>query len=263
MLTVVASGKAAPGVTTSTWALAVAWPRPVLVADCDPAGGDMAAGLVAGRVSTDRGVLSWSTAARHGVSATAAAGMLPAHAAELPERPDVWFVPGFANATQAHSFTEDTWDRLGRALQCCSAAIGRDALVDAGRLAGQQWAVTVPVLRASDQVLLAVRPTLRSVHAAQDTVTRLRYELGDLARVSALVVGDGPYRAAEVATALEIRLAAQLPADRAAAGALSDGTVMPMKLLLRSPLLRAATGLTQKLIAAGEKAEGDNVAVSR
>jgi Flp pilus assembly CpaE family ATPase len=148
-------------------------------------------------------------------------------------------------------------------LQCCSAAIGRDALVDAGRLAGQQWTVIVPVLRAADQVLLAVRPTLRSVHAAQDTVIRLRYELGELSRVSTLVVGDGPYRAAEVATALEIRLAAQLPADRAAAGALSDGTVIPMKTLLRSPLLRAAAVLAEKLIVAADQAVTDDVAVSR
>ena len=43
MLTVVTSGKAAPGVSTSVWALALSWPRPLLVADCDPAGGDLAA----------------------------------------------------------------------------------------------------------------------------------------------------------------------------------------------------------------------------
>ena len=43
MLTAITSGKAAPGVTTSVWALALTWPRPVLVADGDPAGGDMGA----------------------------------------------------------------------------------------------------------------------------------------------------------------------------------------------------------------------------
>src|SRR5437764_653763 len=50
MLTVVTSGKAAPGVTTSCWALALSWPRRLLVVDCDPAGGDMAAGWLVGRI---------------------------------------------------------------------------------------------------------------------------------------------------------------------------------------------------------------------
>src|SRR5436305_13588648 len=96
VLTVVTSGKAAPGVTTSTWALALSWPRPLLVADCDPAGGDMAPGLLAGRVGLDRGLLSWSTAARRGLPGTAAAALLTEHTVQVPERPEVALLPGFA-----------------------------------------------------------------------------------------------------------------------------------------------------------------------
>ena len=156
MLTVVTSGKAAPGVTTATWALALTWPGPVLVADCDPAGGDMGPGLLAGRVSSEHGLLSWSTSARRGVPALTAASMLAQHVVELPERREVWFLPGFATSTQGFSFTDEIWERLALALARSSAAVGRDALVDAGRLVGDRgnW----PVLRAADQVLLAVRP---------------------------------------------------------------------------------------------------------
>src|SRR3954470_7854122 len=125
MLTVVTSGKAAPGVTTSTWALALSWPRPVLVADCDPAGGDMAPGLLAGRVCLDRGLLSWSTAARRGLTATAAATLLIEHAVQVPERPEVSLLPGFATATQGASFTPETWERLALALEESAAAVGR------------------------------------------------------------------------------------------------------------------------------------------
>jgi 2-keto-3-deoxy-galactonokinase len=96
VLTVVTSGKAAPGVTTATWALALTWPGPVLVADCDPAGGDMGPGLLAGRVSAEHGLLSWSTSARRGVPALTAASMLAQHVVELPERREVWFLPGLA-----------------------------------------------------------------------------------------------------------------------------------------------------------------------
>lgn len=245
MLTVVTSGKAAPGVTTCCWALALAWPRWLLVADCDPAGGDMAAGLLVGRVSAARGLLSWSSAARRCGSAAAAASMLPAHATELPERPGVWFVPGFATATAAESFTEATWTQLASALAQSTSLIGRDALVDFGRVVGQR--ASWPLLRAADRVLLAVRPSVRSVHAAQDVITRLRYELGDLAVVSAMVIGDGPYPAAEVAAALEIPVAAQLPMDRQAAGALSDGASLPWRVLQRSPLLKSARVLAARL----------------
>src|SRR3954463_6554489 len=124
VLTVVASGKSAPGVTTSMWALALSWPGPLLVADCDPAGGDRAPGLLAGRVGLDRGLLSWSTAARRGLAATAAATLLTEHAVQLPERPQVLLLPGFATATQGTSFTPETWERLALALKESGAAVG-------------------------------------------------------------------------------------------------------------------------------------------
>jgi hypothetical protein len=247
MLTVVTSGKAAPGVTTSTWALAMTWPRPLLVADCDPAGGDMAPGLLAGRVSTEHGLLSWSSSARRGIPAMTAATMFGQHVFGLPERPETWFMPGFSNATQGFSFTEETWERLALALERSWASIGRDAIVDAGRLVGERgnW----PVLRTADRVLLAVRPSVRSVHAAQDATTKLRYELGDLLKVSALVIGSGPYSAAEVANSLGIALSGTLPEDRAVAAMFSDGARGSMaKAMQRSPLLKAAAVLGKRLV---------------
>jgi len=247
MLTVVAAGKSAPGATTSAWALALTWPGELLVVDCDPAGGDMAPGLLPGRVVADRGLLSWSAAARGGVPAMAAAAMFAAHAVALPERPQVWLVPGFTTATQSYSFTPQVWERLALALARSSTAIGRDSLVDAGRLVGDRapW----PVLRAADQVIVTVRPTVRSVHAAQDATQRLRHELGDLAKVVALVVGDGPYSAGEVAAALALPLAGALPYDRAAAQVLSDGAAGERG-LHRSPLLRAAGAVAREAVRA-------------
>ncbi len=252
MLTAVTSGKSAPGVTTSTWALALSWPGPLIAADCDPAGGDMAAGLLPGRVSQDRGLLSWSAAARRDRPASGGASMLAAHAVELPEAPGVWLLPGFTNATQGYSFTDEVWERLALVLERSAAATGRDALVDTGRLVGQpaNW----PVLRAADRVLVTVRPSVRSVHAALDLTGRLRDELGDLSKVAALVVGDGPYSAREVASALGLPLAGTLPTDRPAAAALSDGAQATMRSLQRSALLKAAGGLARNL-AAGHQPE--------
>ena len=53
-LIAVAADKGAPGVTTTALALAAVWPRPVLLAECDPAGGDLVYRLPAGACSPSR-----------------------------------------------------------------------------------------------------------------------------------------------------------------------------------------------------------------
>ena len=69
-LVAVASDKGAPGVTTASVVLAAVWPRPVLLAECDPAGGDLLYRFLAadgGRLDPGRGLLSLAVAARRGL----------------------------------------------------------------------------------------------------------------------------------------------------------------------------------------------------
>ncbi len=69
-LVAVAADKGAPGVTTASLALAAVWPRPVLLAECDAAGGDLLYRLPAadgGRLDPQRGLLSLAVAARRGI----------------------------------------------------------------------------------------------------------------------------------------------------------------------------------------------------
>ena len=47
-------------------ALTLVWPRPVLLVEADPAGGDVMAGYLRGQVTCDRGLLQLAIAARHG-----------------------------------------------------------------------------------------------------------------------------------------------------------------------------------------------------
>src|SRR5215471_15442455 len=56
----VASDKGSPGVTTASVVLAAVWPRPVLLAECDPAGGGS-------QLNPGRGMLSLAVAARRGL----------------------------------------------------------------------------------------------------------------------------------------------------------------------------------------------------
>src|SRR5260370_18906938 len=69
-LIAVAADKGAPGVTTAWVALAAVWRRPVLLAECDPAGGDIVyrlPGAGGTRLDPRRGLLSLAVAARHGL----------------------------------------------------------------------------------------------------------------------------------------------------------------------------------------------------
>jgi MinD-like ATPase involved in chromosome partitioning or flagellar assembly len=243
MLVAVTSGKAAPGATTSTWAVALAWQSPLLVIDCDVAGGDMASGLVVGRVSGDHGLLSWVTATRR-APAIEAATMIGQHVVALPEASQVWLMPGLQNAGQAAAMTGGGWDRLALALERAPALIGRDVLVDTGRLGPLScW----PVLRSADQILLTVRPTVRSVRAAMQAAGALRDQLGDLQKVGALVVGAGPYSTKQVAGQLGLPDWGELPDDRAAAAVLSDGSQAGVRGLSQTRLLRAGTALASRL----------------
>ena len=68
-LIAIAADKGSPGVTTTSVALAAVWPRRVLLAEADPAGGDLvyrSAGAHGGVLNPNSGLLSLAATARHG-----------------------------------------------------------------------------------------------------------------------------------------------------------------------------------------------------
>jgi len=220
----VLAGKAAPGATTVAVALTLSWPGPVILVDADPAGGDVMAGLLPGRASTESGLLSWSVAGRH-LPAMEATAAMAHHALALPEAGDAWVMPGLQSAAQAGALTGDV-------------------VVDAGRLGeGSCW----PVIAACDVVLLVVRPTARAVQGSRAAAELLRRRLGDLDAVRLVVNGAGPYSASDVAAALEIEHAHVTPADPRASAALVDGSVATARGLTRSRLVRAAGRIAEQV----------------
>ena len=100
IMVVVAAGKAAPGATCTATALALSWPRPVLLLDADPAGGDVVAGLLPGRAGTQAGVLTWATRTRRG-EVGQAVDEIGAHVLALPEAPHVWVMAGVGDPARA------------------------------------------------------------------------------------------------------------------------------------------------------------------
>ena len=238
----VLAGKASPGATTVAAALTLTWPGPALLVDADPAGGDVVAGLLPGRASTESGLLSWSVATRH-LPALDAAAAVAGHVVALPEAADAWVMPGLQSPVQAQALAGAGWTRLAQALERCPSVLGRDVVVDVGRLAdGSPW----PVISACDVVVLVVRPTARSVQAAHAAAQLLRTRLGDLQSVRLVVNGAGDYPPGQVAAEVGVPVVSSIPADRRAAAALVDGAPATLRGLTRTRLLRAVAALAER-----------------
>src|SRR6202020_2243210 len=141
-LIAVAADKGAPGVTTTAVALAAVWPRAVLLAECDPAGGDLVYRLPSGggdrlrprrgpprpegaaRRAPRRGLLSRAVPARRDLQPA----QLWAHAQKLRGGLDVLL--GVTTAEQGAGL-EPLWGPVGSVLAGLPQA---DVIADCGRL---------------------------------------------------------------------------------------------------------------------------------
>ena len=184
-LIAVAADKGAPGVTTTALALAAVWPRPVLLAECDPAGGDIIyrlPGADRGRLDPGRGLLSLAVAARRGVTPA----QVCEHGQKLPSGLDVLL--GVTTAEQG-SGLDPLWDAIGAALAALPQA---DVIADCGRL-GPDGAY-YELLAHAAAVVLVVRPSLGEVVRLRGRAAALSAAVGQHAgregRVGLLVVVD-------------------------------------------------------------------------
>jgi hypothetical protein len=243
--------RGAPGVSTAALAMTLLWPRPALLAECDPAGGSsVLAGYLRGTVDHSRGLLNLAVAHRHGeLEQTLWSQLVPlTPAAATTDRgstagPDErWLLPGLSDAAQAPSTTA-LWGPLATLLASLERA-GTDVIVDAGRL-GAAHAPT-PLLRQADLVLLVTGTSLPAVAAARARLGVLREELAvtatggtDASAFGLLLVGEGrPYTAREITGALGVPTVAALAWDPASAEVLSAGAT-PGRRFDTSPLVRS------------------------
>jgi hypothetical protein len=237
-LLALASAKGSPGVTTATLALGLTSPaEPLpLVAECDPAGGDMGAWY---DLPGEPGLASLAPAVRLAAVPRDPLELLSAHSQAAPAGLDV--LPAPASAEQAGSalalvpaaFWEDL-DRRGDVL----------VLADCGRL-GPASPAQALVERARLLVLL-VRPFVADLaHLAGMLEGILAGWVRDQ-RVGVVAVGRGQFQAAEIEATLGVEVLAELPEDRQAAAALA-GSATVSGGLQRTALLRAARALAGTL----------------
>ncbi|MEG3628950.1 hypothetical protein [Streptomyces poriticola] len=133
-LIALAADKGSPGVTTAAVALAAVWPRRVLLAETDPAGGDLvyrSAAAHGGPLNPNTGMLS--------IAATARRGLVPDqlwdHVQPLSGGLEV--LVGLGIAEQAAGLA-GLWPTLGRAFSSLAESqhAPADVIADCGRISG-------------------------------------------------------------------------------------------------------------------------------
>nr|WSX50405.1 hypothetical protein OG409_16490 [Streptomyces sp. NBC_00974] len=182
-LIALAADKGSPGVTTAAVALSAVWPRRTLLAETDPAGGDLVyRGLAShgGPLNPNTGMLSIAATARRGL----APDQLWDHAQTLSGGLDV--LVGLGSSEQAAGLVGQ-WPLLGRAF----AALGdsphapADVIADCGRISGDSPAAEL--FAQASLVLLIARTEPESIARVRDRALALSARLHGAQRGAAQV----------------------------------------------------------------------------
>lgn len=208
------SASGAPGVTTTSVALAWNWSRPVLLVEADPGGGSaILAGTFCGMREYRAGLVELATTDLDLADALA-------NVAEPIEGTPVSLLAGPRSHLQVPGL-DPLWAPLVDALDDLDDA-GQDVIVDAGRL-GMRGSPE-PLLALADLTLIVTRTDLVSLAALRTWAAALRDGAPAWQDVGLLLVGAGqPYSAREIGKHLGLPVVASLKDDRDGATVYRDG----------------------------------------
>ncbi len=230
-----------PGATTTAVGLALTWPRPVLLVDCDPgAHQSILAGYLAGSSASGKGLLRVAEAHRDRRSLRE---VVIDQAMPLTDQDDRrrLFLPGFTKPGSAAHFgavwpdLAETFDRL--------SDVDIDVIADCGRLG--QLGLPASMVERSALTAVVLNSSLRSVMSARVHLPTIRDHGrpgGDTGRgFGLIVVGEGqPYGQGEIAKALDAPVLGVIADDHSSALHLSDGRPRHRR-FDSSPLMRSMT----------------------
>lgn len=245
-LIALASAKGAPGVTCTSLALAMTWPGPVVVAECDPAGGDLLAGYFRGALPARPGVLT---------AATATTGDMAGPMVALDADRTRLLLPGLTTPGQAPRLAV-AWGTLADRLAHLAVEGRRfDVLADCGRFGAAH--APVPLLRRAHVVVLVVRAVLPMVRAVQPWVERLQRDIqGERQpRLGVVTVGAGSYPSQEVAARLGLADLGAIAWDQHTAAVFTNGA--PQRRPRRSRMLRTVDAVGQRVRALADSSRDD------
>jgi hypothetical protein len=248
-LIAVCSAKGSPGATVTALACTLTWTRRTILAECDPAGGDLAAGYLREVRLEGRGLAQLTASIHRRRLAHDLWGQLVDLAPGNETAMTRLVLPGFSDPVQAAGLASAGWAQIAQLFRSLeSGAAGYDVIADCGRLVAGN--APIPVLVAADAVLLVLRPNLPAIRAAATALVALtRAGAGPVGLVT---VTEGEYPARELATELRVQLVGAMPDDPGTAAVLSTGGERH-----RGRLLRAAAGLeseVQQMVSAGRAA---------
>ncbi len=255
MLISVVTSRNAPGASTTALALTKAWPRPAILAECDPRGGDVQWGLAQGANVGAAGLLRLQVAARRrSMSESVWEEVVALPGEDGQEIPKYW-LPGLLSPREAGSID---WVGVARAL----GAAGVDVIADCGTVFGDPVRAPRAIWNTADVVALVVRSTMLGTRIGQIAAAALQSDLMTGGRgvdlLGAVIVhAPGGYPTNQVAAELgDTALLGELPDDPAAAQQLAG--VHPIgKKIARSPLMKAAAKLAHELGSRGQSVEAE------
>jgi hypothetical protein len=190
-LLAVASAKGSPGATTTALLFGALWPRTVIVAECDPHGGDVAARLPAnsgGVIDADRGLLSLGAAGRKMLRPE----LVPEHTQRISGGLDVLI--GVRMPEQSAGLAQQ-WGQLGPIF---GGIPGYDVIADMGRL-GAATPQNVMLASATDLVMVCDTQPSNVVHMRERILALhpvLHPESASGTRIHIAVVADPKRRQA-------------------------------------------------------------------
>jgi hypothetical protein len=241
------STSGSPGVTTLAVGLALTWPRPILLADCDPGAHQaILAGYLAGRSSSGKGLLRVAEAHRDRRSLRE---VILDQTLPLSDERDTrrLFLPGFTKPGSATHFGA-VWEDLAEAFDRL-ANVDIDVIIDCGRMGAD--GLPAALLERSAVTAVVLSSTLRSIMSARVHLPTLRNHprLASIERghLGLIVVSEGqPYRSSEIAKALGLPVITSIAHDRRTAAHLADGRPRHRR-FEASPLVRSIRDASSQL----------------
>jgi hypothetical protein len=236
-----------PGVTTLAVGLALTWPRPILLADCDPGAHQaILAGYLAGRSAVGKGLLRVAEAHRdrRPLREVVLDQALLLSAEQETRR---LFLPGFTRPGSAMHFGA-VWEDLAEAFDRL-ADVDIDVIIDCGRMGAT--GLPAALLERSALTAVVLNSTLRSVMSARVPMPTLqdhpRLASADRGHLGLIIVGEGqPYRSSEISSALDVPVITSIAEDRQTAAHLSDGRPRNRR-FDTSPLIRSIRDAASQL----------------
>ena len=236
----VASAGGSPGATTTALALALSWPREVILAECDPAGGSVLAGFLIDRMYCPPGPGLLGLAMEVARDPQHVDVRIEDYTIPLTDQGENRLLPGIRDPRHAAQLAR-VWPTLAGLLR----STGTDVIVDLGRIGGPE--TPYGLMTVADLIVMVLHRNLVQVDAAQPRSNALRDALGGQVPVGLCLIDSGAYSVAAVRKALsDLPVLAQLPYAEADARVLSEGDRAPLG-FRTSLLMRTAATLGQEM----------------